>query len=233
MDKSSKNNGSHLAGYIPTGLGAVLITLTLIFTAVGFLILIRKWPTLVRPDSTTVIVARTANARNAPSSVDSKVIIKLSAGEKLSGRWQESVEPSKERWFEFNRAGRKLYIWEGNLVHAEPSVRSNTMTPAIWRCASISQDLITVTLTEHTYQFHPYNPDGGKLSGSLRPLATVQRRGTEVSEIEFIGSGAPKGRWAFIQTKGKRKALMHYAVETSGDAGECVPPGETNQYVFN
>ncbi len=104
----------------------------------------------------------------------------------------------------------------------------------LWKCDfGDPEGTYSVTLTATSYQFAPYNPDGGALSGALEMLEEERRNGTIVTSLEFVGSGAPPGRWEFVQGPGKRKALLTYAVESSGDGGECTPPGGQPQYIFN
>ena len=90
----------------------------------------------------------------------------------------------------------------------------------------------SVRLTATSYQFVPYNPDGGQLQGAVKVLGEWNR-GLAVTDLEFVGSGAPDNRWKFVQDEfaGKRKALIYYFVESSGDGAECTPPGEQQQYM--
>jgi hypothetical protein len=115
-------------------------------------------------------------------------------------------------------------------IEASPQ---SMVSQEVWECNFDSQPF-TVTLSESSYKFAPYNPDGGQLQGAVRILEEWDR-GLAVTNLELVGSGAPEGRWAFVEDEygGKRRALMAYAVESSGDGSECTPPGQAPQYEFN
>lgn len=76
-----------------------------------------------RAENVAVIVERDANLRDGPSTSGTAVVEKLTAGTLLNGRWIEATAPQSGRWLEIVRDGKMLYVWEGNLVHAEPSER--------------------------------------------------------------------------------------------------------------
>lgn len=115
-------------------------------------------------------------------------------------------------------------------VNASPQAM---VSQEVWECDYDSPPF-TVTLSENNYKFAPYNPDGGQLQGAVRVLEEWDE-GLKVTSLELIGSGAPEGRWGFVEDElgGKRRALMAYAVESSGDGSECTPPGQAAQYEFN
>lgn len=132
----------------------------------------------------------------------------------------------------FNLAGdnRNKNADASAAVDASPQAM---VSQEVWECDYDSPPF-TVTLSENSYKFAPYNPDGGQLEGTVRVLDEWDR-GLKVTNLELVGSGAPEGRWAFVQDDygGKRRALMAYAVESSGDGSECILPGQAPQYEFN
>jgi hypothetical protein len=129
-------------------------------------------------------------------------------------------------------AGQAVLSQTSATVVADPPPASGAQE--VWECDfGEPEGAYRVTLTATSYQFSPYNPDRGALSGVVNILKEENRNGGIVTDLELVGSGAPPGRWGFVQDPGKRKALLTYAVESSGDAQECTPPGEKPQYVFN
>lgn len=123
-----------------------------------------------------------------------------------------------------------IYVFVGSLVRSAPKAAVKADVE-IWEC-DFDSPPFTVALSANSYKFAPYNPDGGQLQGAVRVLEEGGR-GLTVTNLELVGSGAPEGRWSFVQDRGKRRALMAYAVESSGDGSECTPPGQAPQYEFN
>lgn len=104
----------------------------------------------------------------------------------------------------------------------------------VWRCEGILARPFSVKLTDSLFAFEPINPDQGATLGALRMGKPKKYEdGTTTTPLILVGSGAPNGRWAYLQSPGKRRALIFYAVESSGDGNECVPPGDTPAYIFN
>lgn len=105
-------------------------------------------------------------------------------------------------------------------------------TKSIWECDwGDPRGPFSVILTGNSYEFKPYNPDDGALSGEVREASKDGWNGANMTTLEFVGGGAPVGRWGWVEEPGKRKALFMYAVESSGDGSECTPPGEGPQYM--
>lgn len=189
--------------------------------------------------SVTVMVSGDANVRSAPTAEGSTVLETLAPGTQLTGRWVDGSTNPSERWFEINNSGK--FIWAGNLSSgalASTSVKNTSPqvleSQEVWVCDfGNPEGPFTVKFSAASYEFVPYNPDGGQLQGPLRILGDQDQYGSSITGLELVGSGAPDGRWGFIKDRGKRKALLSYAVETSGDGSECTPPGQEPQYVFN
>jgi hypothetical protein len=68
---------------------------------------------------TTVRVTSVANARDMPTGEDSSIVFKLDAGELLTGEWVDGANDASVKWFETNKDGRTIYVWEGNLIEIE------------------------------------------------------------------------------------------------------------------
>lgn len=66
-------------------------------------------------EAVTVTVTGSANVRDAATAEGSSVLETLSAGTQLTGRWVESDTNPSEQWFEYERDGKKAYIWGRNL----------------------------------------------------------------------------------------------------------------------
>ena len=193
----------------------------------------------------TVTVNGTANARAQPTAQGSSVLDTYDVGTELSGTWVDGESGTNERWLKFEVAGQTRYVWDGNLSvapmpppsNSESSIASAQRTSGeqeLWECNfGDPRGAYTIKLTATSYQFIPYNPDGGALSGVVNKLKEENWDGSLITGLEFVGSAAPPGRWGFVQDQGKRKALLSYAVESSGDGAECTPPGGQPQYVFN
>lgn len=214
-----------------------LAAVILAVSAIGFLVF-TNWSSPSDSAMVTTTVSGEANVRNAPSAEGSVVLDTLSVGTQLNGRWVSGSTKSSERWFEFEFNGQKGYVWgnnlRGNLNPAPQQTETPRIAQQVWACDyGDPRGPYNVILTATSYEFAPYNPDDGALKGTLKVLNEESRNGTIVTDLEFVGSAAPYGRWGFVQDPGRRKALLTYFVESSGDAAECTPPGETPQYVFN
>lgn len=124
-----------------------------------------------------------------------------------------------------------VYVLVGSFVRSAPRV-ANVAEGIVWECDfGDPRGPFNVTLTANSYEFGPYNPDDGALRGEVREAGQDGWNGTIMTELEFVGGGAPVGRWGWVEEPGKRKALFMYAVESSGDGSECTPPGKGPQYM--
>lgn len=104
----------------------------------------------------------------------------------------------------------------------------------VWQCAGIEPQPFTVELAGNTYRFRPKNPFNGAVSGAVKIIGSEKYEdGTVKTNLNLEGGGEPEGAWAYLKAPGKRKALLWYAVETSGDGSECTPPGAEPEYIFN
>lgn len=123
-----------------------------------------------------------------------------------------------------------------NLNDLDGAARASPASPNAveWICTGITAGRFTLGISDDVYAFDPTNPDGGTKTGRLiLGSPEVYDDGTTVTPLDLVGSGAPKGRWAYLQSPGRRRALISYAVESSGDGIECTPPGEAPIYIVN
>lgn len=197
---------------------------------------------LMKPNKSPVVtvnVLADANVRSAPSSVGTKVLDTLSPGTQLTGRWVDGSDGS-ERWLEIDKNGVKGFVWSQNLGYGKPEssiasqVDTNTTSVSgeIWVCRDA--EYYYVEISNGYYKFRPFNPDGGSPWGKMDyGNPEIYGDGTVKTPLIFANGGSLYGRWAYLQSPGKRKALIRYAIESSGDGNECVPPGQEPQYIFN
>jgi hypothetical protein len=76
-------------------------------------------------ETVTVTVTGPANVRDAAAVEGSAVLETLSAGTELTGHWVQNQTNPSERWFEFERDGKKVFVWERNLAIKSDTIKSN------------------------------------------------------------------------------------------------------------
>jgi hypothetical protein len=83
----------------------------------------------VGDETVEVVVANSANVRDAATAEGSSVLETLHAGTELTGRWVMGKTNSSEQWLEFERDGEKVYIWARNLSEKTDSQYASKQLP--------------------------------------------------------------------------------------------------------
>lgn len=107
--------------------GIIWLSVLILVAALGFI----SWDSRKLADQVSVTVERDANLRDRPDTSNSIVIDKVPAGTLLTGRWTEGTTPQSGRWLEIVRAGKKLYLWEGNLTPSKAPMVPKVVSPDI------------------------------------------------------------------------------------------------------
>lgn len=157
---------------------AILILVLIAGTSSWFI-----WGRGAQSEMADVVVTGSANVRDRPTSIDSKIVAKFEKGKELTGRWVDGPTDSSEQWLEFKEAGRTVYIWKGNLETKDSPVPSQSK-------ASLEEGIEAVMPVSNVHNYHCRGMTGRKMISTLdadKNLVTMGIPGNEfMNEFHIV-----------------------------------------------
>lgn len=143
-----------------------------------------------RADNVAVVLERDANLRDGPSTSGTAVVEKATAGTLLNGRWIEATAPQSGRWLEIVRAGKRLYVWEGNLAPQQSAMTSEADQADV-EFDNLNENAIKVGRECYVNNVQSACPEFDRLFAKVAAERSSKRKFCKLEVTAYVSASVP------------------------------------------